>query len=294
MPLIKRCAHHGSTGFLLLIFVVPQASNHLFQPPTPTSPHPSTLSPTNLPQNPDSDGDDDDNDSPDLADSVIKNAWDRTYRDEFLHNTNHHLLFGSPGGKVDLATLHPEQAKIFRLWQLYLDNVNPLLKVTHTPTLQSRIVDAFADLSALEPSLEALLFSIYCTSVLSLTDEQCRAIFGSPRHEVLSGYQFACRQALVNCNALGSSDHDCLTAMFLYLVINNHFIAGYKMLICLLTRSPPDLNPAGNRSPLPLVDARRPDPHRTAPRLPQRVLQFPVPAPRGRDAPSPVVVAGRF
>lgn len=27
------------------------------------------------------------------------------------------------------------KAQIFRLWQIYLDYVNPLLKVTHTPTL---------------------------------------------------------------------------------------------------------------------------------------------------------------
>ena len=120
--------------------------------------------------------------------------------------------------KVDLVTLHPEQAKIFRLWQIYLENVNPLLKVTHTPSLQARIIDAVGDLASIGAPLEALLFSIYCISVLSLADDQCRTLFGSPKKDLLTGYQFACRQALLNSNILQSGDHDCLTALYLYLV----------------------------------------------------------------------------
>jgi hypothetical protein len=165
--------------------------------------------------------DDDERDSRFLGDdddmgNVIKTAWDRTY-----HNTSessHHLLFGSPASTVALTTLHPDQAKIFRLWQVYLDNVNPLLKVTHTPSLQARIIDAMSDLASISAPLEALLFSIYCIAVLSLAEDQCRTLFGSPRKDLLAGYQFGCRQALLNANVLQSSDHDRLTALFLYLV----------------------------------------------------------------------------
>jgi hypothetical protein len=154
-------------------------------------------------------------DDDDMGD-VINNVWDRTYSNA---PENSHLLFGSPTSAVALTTLHPDQGKIFRLWQIYLDNVNPLLKVTHTPSLQGRIIDAIGDLSNISPPLEALLFSIYCTAILSLADDQCQSLFGSPRKDLLAGYKFACQQALLNSNLLQSSDHDCLTAFFLYLVI---------------------------------------------------------------------------
>jgi hypothetical protein len=173
----------------------------------------------NLETEDDDDGEDeDDEDEHDLRDSVIKTAWDHTFRNQ--PQNNHHLLFSSPADKVNLTSLHPDQASIFRLWQIYLDNVNPLLKVTHAPTLQSRIVDAIGNLANISPPLEALLFSIYCISIMSIDDDQCQALFRSPMKAVLSGYQFACQQALTNCNILQSSDHDCLTALFLHLVSN--------------------------------------------------------------------------
>ncbi|KAF4638010.1 hypothetical protein G7Y89_g52 [Cudoniella acicularis] len=128
----------------------------------------------------------------DMRDAVIKHAWDITYQSE----SNDHLL----------------------LWQIYLENVNPLLKVTHTPTLQARIIDAACDMENISPILEALMFSIYCVSILSLTEDECYTLFGSPRKDLLASYQFACQQALLNCRAWRSGDRDCLTALYLYLV----------------------------------------------------------------------------
>jgi hypothetical protein len=119
---------------------------------------------------------------------------------------------------VDLAALHPEPVHIFKLWQIYLDNVNPLLKVTHTPSLQGRIIEAAGNPSLVHPYLEALMFSIYCMSILSLAGDDCQAMFGSSKERLLADYQFACQQALWNCGLLRSNDRDCLTALYLYLV----------------------------------------------------------------------------
>jgi hypothetical protein len=142
---------------------------------------------------------------------VVKKGWVQLFGD------NDHLLFGSPNTNVDLSTLHPEPVQIFRLWQIYLDNVNPLLKVTHTPSLQGRIIEAVSNVTNISPTLEALMFSIYCTAILSLQDD-CQAIFGSSKEDLLTRFQFGCQQALLNCGFLRSSDRDCLTALYLYLV----------------------------------------------------------------------------
>ncbi|RYP24670.1 hypothetical protein DL765_000397 [Monosporascus sp. GIB2] len=177
-----------------------------------------TLDPEGYAENSVSDDDDDDSgflrNDDGVRKAVVRKAWDHTYENE----NNDDLLFGSPKTNVDLSTLHPEHIHIFRLWQIYLENVNPLLKVTHTPSLQARIIDAADNITNISPSLEALLFSIYCVSILSLNEDQCRTVFGSPRKHLLTTYQFACQQALQNCRVLGSSDRDCLTALYLYLV----------------------------------------------------------------------------
>ena len=132
--------------------------------------------------------------------------------------TDDNLLFGSVKASVDLSALHPDPAQIFRLWQIYLDNVNPLLKVTHTPSLQGRMIEAASNIATIQPALEALMFSIYCMSILSLTTEDCQTMFGSSSKDLLQRYQFGCQQALLRCGFLRSHDRECLTALYLYLV----------------------------------------------------------------------------
>jgi hypothetical protein len=159
----------------------------------------------------DSDIDNDSSDD-DIGEGMINEAWDH------LFENNDHLLFGSHTTAVDISTLHPEPAQIFRLWQIYLQNVNPLLNVTHTPSLQERIIEAVSDVSNISPVLEVLMFSIYCTAVLSLAADDVRVTFGSLKEDLLSRCQFGCQQALLNCSFLRCDDRDCLTALYLYLV----------------------------------------------------------------------------
>lgn len=107
---------------------------------------------------------------------------------------------------------------MFRLWQIYLENVNPLLKVTHIPTLQGRFIEAAANVKNISPNLEALMFAIYCMAIHSLDVVDCQTSFGLPKEDLLTRYQSGCQQALFNAGFLRSNDRDCLTAFYLYLV----------------------------------------------------------------------------
>ncbi|KAF5229154.1 hypothetical protein FAUST_10626 [Fusarium austroamericanum] len=167
--------------------------------------------------------------------SEVKSIWQamrqgyRDPNDAFYENVFSHaqdqmtvsdqdMLFGSRQSAVELHTLHPDPAHLFRLWQIYLDNVNPLMKVTHTPTLQARIVEAASNLKEISPTLEALMFSIYCMAILSLSQEECVTMFKQSKEQLSTRYYFGCQQALSNCNFLRTDNRDCLTALFLYLV----------------------------------------------------------------------------
>ncbi|CAG5161001.1 uncharacterized protein ALTATR162_LOCUS5946 [Alternaria atra] len=151
-----------------------------------------------------------------LRQAQIVKAWDHLYAHE-LHRSED-LLFCSRSADINLSTLHPPQTQIFKLWQLYLENVDPLLKLTHTPTLQARIIDAASNITNIDRNLEALMFSIYCMAIFSLNQEQCQSMFGRPRPDIIRGYQLGAREALVNCDFLKSSDRECLTALHLYLI----------------------------------------------------------------------------
>ena len=135
-----------------------------------------------------------------------------------MFTSNDELLFCSRNPGVNLVEIHPDQIQIFRLWQIYLENINPLLKVTHTPTLQPRIIDAASDVTKISSPLEALMFSIYCAAIFSLSNLECERMFGLPRADLLSTYQLGAREALLNCGFWRTGNRDCLTALHFYLV----------------------------------------------------------------------------
>ncbi|KAJ5183961.1 hypothetical protein N7492_001577 [Penicillium capsulatum] len=148
----------------------------------------------------------------DMRDTLIKNAWTKSYPND------NPVLFGARSEAIDISAAHPEPVHIFRLWQIYLNNVDPLLKVTHAPSLQPRILEAASNITSIDPTLEALMFSIYCASILSLAVDECLSIFGLGKEDLLAKYQFACQHALLNCGFLRSESRESLTALYLFLV----------------------------------------------------------------------------
>lgn len=147
-----------------------------------------------------------------MRDNLVKKAWNH-----LMHNDDS-LLFGTSAAAVDLSTFHPEPVHIFRLWQTYLDNVNPLLRVTHTPTLQVRIIEAASNVTAISPAFEALMFSIYGIAVLSLSEQECVNTLCMTRDDLIIKFRFGCQQALLNAGVLRTDEMDCLTALYLYFV----------------------------------------------------------------------------
>lgn len=139
------------------------------------------------------------------------------------------ILFGSQQSAVDLSTFHPDPVGVFRLWQIYLANVDPLLKITHAPTLQPRIVEAISDLQNIPPALEALMFGIYVLAVQSLSEEECPVTLGMSRDDLMTKYRFGSQQALLNAGYLHSLERECLTALYFQLVglLRRYFHSPY-------------------------------------------------------------------
>ena len=124
---------------------------------------------------------------------------------------------------------HPSAIQIFQLWQIYLNNVNPLLKITHTPTLQAQIISAGANTSKITRPLEALMFAIYFAAITSMGEEEVQSTFAEDKAVLLGKYHNATQQALVNAGFMRSQDLMVLQALFLYLVTNHHlrnFLVG--------------------------------------------------------------------
>ena len=138
--------------------------------------------------------------------------------DKMFTNDTDSFPFGVGGSSTRITHLHPSPIQIFQLWQIYISNVNPLLKISHVPTLQPQIVEAGADLSKVSKPLEALMFNIYLIAVKSMTDEETQATFGESKVLMLGRFSEASQQALVNASFMRSNELMVLQAYFLHLV----------------------------------------------------------------------------
>jgi hypothetical protein len=132
------------------------------------------------------------------------------------------LLFGVQTSLTVLRRLHPTPVQIFKLWQSYLDNVNPVVKLFHAPTVQQLISDASGDLDAMPRNLEALLFGIYSVSVESLAGSECMSILGQSKSAALQRFRTGAQCALANANLLMSADIMVLQAFVLFIVSQVH------------------------------------------------------------------------
>ncbi|KAI2635324.1 hypothetical protein GGS21DRAFT_515280 [Xylaria nigripes] len=121
------------------------------------------------------------------------------------------------GGQYQSVTdLHPSGIQVFQLWQIYLDNVNSLLKLTHTSTLQVLIIEASTNLAKVSRSLEALMFAIYLMAITSLTEDEVMRLFNASRSDLLAKYEHGTQQALFNAGFMRMPDLTVLQAYLLY------------------------------------------------------------------------------
>jgi len=129
------------------------------------------------------------------------------------------LAFLSPGSSsVSLLNCHPTYETAMKLWRLYVDNVDPVVKAVHVPTMQNILQRAAAQPSRVPKATEALVFSIYHFAVISITDEESIKIFGEARTSLLAKFEAALRQALVNAQWLRSTNLAVVQAFELFLL----------------------------------------------------------------------------
>lgn len=127
-----------------------------------------------------------------------------------------------------MTSSHPSAIQILQLWQVYISNVNPLLKLSHVPTLQGQIIGAGANPAKIPKPLEALMFGIYFIAVTSMREEDVQSMFGEDRNILLAKYHAAAQQALVNAGFMRSNEIMVLQGYTLYLVSLAQHSSGAK------------------------------------------------------------------
>ncbi|OHF03889.1 fungal specific transcription factor [Colletotrichum orchidophilum] len=138
-------------------------------------------------------------------------------REDPLHVPTPSLHVLMTGVQPELSQLHPDPRHIYRFWQIFVESVNPLLKIVHVPTLQQQVLDASWNPAGASKPLTATLFAIYSLAVTSTSIDDCQATFGEARSTLMLRYRTAALRALIEADFLMTRDFDVLQALALFL-----------------------------------------------------------------------------
>ncbi|RMD43402.1 hypothetical protein DV735_g1721, partial [Chaetothyriales sp. CBS 134920] len=155
----------------------------------------------------------------DPKDAIAEESSDDGEGENVAEDENTEFLFGLTPSSSGLGHLHPDQESIFKLWALFLENVNPMTKIIHYPTLQEKLVQASQDIDNIDRGLEALMFTIYLCAITSLDDIECERNFKESRRLLLARYRQGARRSLSRARFLGTGDIQVLQAYVLYLLM---------------------------------------------------------------------------
>ncbi|EWG46089.1 hypothetical protein FVEG_06682 [Fusarium verticillioides 7600] len=128
------------------------------------------------------------------------------------------LLIPADTATRSCEELQPEPVHIFRLWQLFVDRVNPLTKIIHVPSVQPFALEMATDINKIPLNYQALLFAIFTMATVSLTEAECLQMLGTSRDEALRRYTIGTKVALTKFNFLKNYDMVALQALLLYLL----------------------------------------------------------------------------
>ncbi|KAJ5721454.1 uncharacterized protein N7483_009388 [Penicillium malachiteum] len=127
------------------------------------------------------------------------------------------FLFGFSSQALSLEAFHPSVPQCQKLWNIYQENVAPVLMIFHKPTLLKLIYKSAANTSSLDHASEAIAFAVYFAAVNSMSEKQCSETMSHDHSSLREYYKFATRQALARAGFLRSRSLEVLQASVLFL-----------------------------------------------------------------------------
>lgn len=138
--------------------------------------------------------------------------------EELTPDNSTDVLLTADFSRTSIEDLLPDPVHIFRLWQIYIDRVNPLTKIIHVPTVQPYVVEISTNLANVSLQYQALLFSIFSMAAVSLDEHEVNQLLGISREKAIQTFNAGAKAALVRLNFIKNYDMVSMQAFLIYLV----------------------------------------------------------------------------
>ncbi|RMJ07446.1 hypothetical protein CDV36_012954 [Fusarium kuroshium] len=147
--------------------------------------------------------------------------------DDETNSYSQHSSMGSPLSDFPLSSTgagqyhaHPSVENRQKLWSIFKESVDPIVKILHLPTAEIKINEWLqqADTDGIPRNVNALLFAIYFAAVSSVEDDVCRDLLGCDRGRLVVEFRVAEENALSIAGFINTDDLMVLQAFVIYLV----------------------------------------------------------------------------
>lgn len=131
------------------------------------------------------------------------------------------LLLGTYSKIDNLGSLHLSSHALKKVFDIYVDRVDPLVKPVHIPTLWTTLTSGLKNPYDVPKNDEALIFAFYLITIYSLEEHECHSLFGDEKSIIFARYRVAARQSLMNAGFLKTSSILTLQAFMMFIVSHN-------------------------------------------------------------------------
>ncbi|KND94554.1 putative transcriptional regulatory protein [Tolypocladium ophioglossoides CBS 100239] len=163
-------------------------------------------------------------DGPEGHEGLSGTTESQNTRESSANSRCHGYVFGTPCAfDADSAgDLYPLPSQVPFIWKTYVENVDPLIKVLHTPSVDHIISQARGKFGTLGLGTEALLFAIGLAAITSLDEEDVSESFRVSKSELISRYRTGTERALGRSQFLTTRDITVVQALAIYVSILPH------------------------------------------------------------------------
>lgn len=119
----------------------------------------------------------------------------------------------------DLLT-HPSRIYVNILCDVYLQNVDPLIKILHAPSIRNCMQKdgPYLNYQPGNAAVEALIFAIYHAAIVSLSQSECLNQLGQDRSALIGKFRFAAEVYLTKADIVNTTDITTLQALVILVV----------------------------------------------------------------------------
>lgn len=109
-------------------------------------------------------------------------------------------------------------AVLCTLKDIYVDRIDPLMKIMHMPTFWTSVLQAVERGEQVSKPIEAIIFCFYFGTISILQEKECEKLFKQSKKALFAKYRALARHTLKKAELISTSSPMTLRAFCVFLV----------------------------------------------------------------------------